>query len=96
MPDTLPNEVNRLAYSPENDHGAAVSAVAVLLHVSECLFAHYGRAHGVDLLPLLAVQWRCVESFKAVHGLSPGAVSAALADLRRANTTVGYLESLPE
>lgn len=95
MPDTLPNEVNRLAHSLAHDHGAAVSSVAALLHVSECLFAHYGQAHGVDLLPLLAVQWRCVESFKAVQGLTPGAVSSALADLRRANSTVDYLSSLP-
>ena len=60
MPDTLPNEVNRMAHSLKNDHGNETATVATLLYVSDCLFKHYGEAHGANLTPLMAVQWRCV------------------------------------
>jgi hypothetical protein len=95
MPDTLPNEVNRIAHSLGCEHGAEVSAVAALLHLSECLFTHYGQAHGVDLLPLLSVQCRCAESYGREQGFRPVALRSALDDLQRANSAVDYLSSLP-
>lgn len=95
MCDTLNNEIGRLAASLKRDHGGSITAVAVLIYVTTCLFTHYCEVYGVDLMPLLAVQRRAVDVFLAGQGLGSGTLDAALADLARANGTVAYLVSLP-
>ena len=95
MCDTLNNEIGRLADDLNHRHGGSTTAVAVLIYVTTYLFTHYGEDHGVDLMPLLAVQRRVVDVFLAGQGLGSGTLDAALADLARANGTVAYLASLP-
>ena len=95
MCDTLNDEIGRLADSLNHRHGGTTAAVATLVYVTTCLFTHYGEDHGVDLMPLLAVQRRAVDVFLAGQGLGSGKLDAALADLARANSTVAYLASLP-
>lgn len=96
MCDTLNHEVGRLSANLNHRHGGSTTAVAVLIYVTTCLFTHYGEDHGVDLMPLLAVQRRAVDVFLAGQGLGSGTLDEALADLARANGTVAYLASLPE
>ncbi len=95
MCDNLNDEIGRLAESLNREHGGAVTAVAVLIYVTTCLFTHYGNDHGVDLRPLLAVQWGAVDVFLAGQGVGSGKLDEALAGLSRANRTVDYLASLP-
>ena len=96
MCDTLNHEIGRLASCLNHHHKGTTSAVATLVYVTSCLFTHYGEGHGVDLVPLLAVQRRVVDVFLAGQGLGSGTLDAALAELYRANGTVAYLASLPE
>lgn len=95
MCDNLNDEIGRLAESLNREHGGAVTAVAVLIYVTTCLFTHYGNDYGVDLRPLLAVQRGAVEVFLAGQGVGSGKLDEALAGLSRANRTVAYLASLP-
>ena len=95
MCDTLNDEIDRLAESLSCEHGGAVTAVVVLIYVTTCLFTHYGDDHGVDLMPLLAVQRRAVDVFMARQGVGSGKLDEALVGLSRANRTADYLASLP-
>lgn len=54
-----------MAESLSREHGGAVTAIAVLIYVTTCLFTHYGVEHRVDLMPLLAVQRGAVDVFLA-------------------------------
>ena len=95
MCDTLNDEIGRPVESLSREHGGAVTAVVVLIYVTTCLFTRYGDDHGVDLMPLLAVQRRAVDVFMGREGVGGSTLDAALADLSRANVTVAYLENLP-
>lgn len=95
MPDTLPNEINRMAYSMEATHGSVVSSLAALLYVSECVFLNYGEQYGAQLAPLLGIQRRCVDAYAVAEGVAPSVVDKALGDLLRANSTLDYLSSIP-
>ncbi len=95
MYDTLNDEIGRLAESLNRGHGGAVTAVVVLIYVTTYLFTRYGDDHGVDLMPLLAVQRGAVEVFLAGQGVGSGKLDEALAGLSRANRTADYLTSLP-
>lgn len=95
MCDSLDNEIGRLAGSLNLHHGGPVTAVAVLIYLTSCLFTHYGAAHAADLAPMQAVQRACVAAYVREQGVGMSEVDAALADLRRANSTVAYLASLP-
>jgi len=95
MCDTLNDEIGRLAESLNRGHGGAVTAVVVLIYVTTYLFTRYGDDHGVDLMPLLAVQRCAVDVFMARQGVGSGKLDEALVGLSRANRTVDYLTSLP-
>ena len=96
MCDTLNHEIGRLPDCLNHRHGGTTAAGATLVYVTTCLFTHYGGAHQVDLMPLLAAQRRAVDVFMEREGVGGSTLDAALADLYRANSTVAYLASLPE
>ena len=95
MCDTLNHEIGRLADDLNRRHGGATAVGAVSVYVTTCRFMRYGHAHGVDLMPLLAVQRRAVDVFMEREGVGGSTLDAALAELYRSNGTVAYLEGLP-
>ena len=95
MCDTLNHWIGRLADDLNHRH-KNTTAVAVLVCVTTYLFTSYGHAHGVDLMPLPAVQRGAAGVFMEREAVGGGTLDAALADLSRANGTVTYMASLPE
>jgi hypothetical protein len=95
MPDTLKNEVTRIAEDLKAQQDPKLLAVASLVHLNRALLKAFGQANNTNTQPLIDLQWSLVLNWIAAKNISLVDLHEMLEIMGRAGETAGYLAGLP-
>ncbi len=91
----ISHELFTLAQTILTRHGAEVTTLACLIHLTRQALTEFTNHHGGNMTPLLDAQRRYLRFWMEHHEVAEADVNAAVVSLGQAAQTMDYLSKIP-